>query len=113
MPQKIGKQRWGTQRWEQHLGEQVRRARQREQYSQSDLAKRANVNRNSVSALERGQGSSLATLIRVVRALGLTNWLDELAPDTGPSPLELLQQQQKQQVHRVRSQQHIESVQGE
>lgn len=92
-----------TERWEEHLGEQVRRARQGEGLSQADLARKANVNRNSISSLERGEGSSLATLIRVVRALGRADWLDELAPDPGPSPLALLREQQRTQVKRVRS----------
>ncbi|SJN13192.1 hypothetical protein FM113_17090 [Leucobacter sp. 7(1)] len=73
----------------------MRRARSLEQWTQAELAQRANVNRNSVSALERGEGSSLATLIRVVRALGRSDWLDELAPDPGPSPMALLRAQQR------------------
>lgn len=95
MPEKLVTRRWSTERWEAHLGEQVRRARQLEEWTQAELARRANVNRNSVSALERGEGSSLATLIRVVRALGRSEWLDSLAPDPGPSPMELLRAQQR------------------
>lgn len=103
MTRNLGKRRWGTERWEVHLGEQVRRARQNERLSQADLARKANVNRNSISSLERGEGSSLATLIRVVRALNRTDWLDALEPESGPSPLALLQEQQARQVKRVRS----------
>ncbi len=103
MTKNIGRRRWPTERWEAHLGEQVRRARQNEELSQADLARRANVNRNSVSSLERGEGSTLATLIRVARALGRADWLDEFAPDPGPSPLALLREQQEQTVQRVRS----------
>ncbi|GAA1632627.1 helix-turn-helix transcriptional regulator [Leucobacter chromiireducens] len=95
MPEKLVTRRWTTERWEAHLGAQVRRARGQEQWTQAELAARANVNRNSVSALERGEGSSLATLIRVVRALGRSEWLDELAPDPGPSPMALLRAQQR------------------
>lgn len=103
MTNNLGNRRWTTERWEAHLGEQVRRARQSEQLSQADLARRANVNRNSVSSLERGEGSTIATLIRVARALGRADWLDEFAPDPGPSPLALLREQQEQTVQRVRS----------
>lgn len=95
MPTNLVTRRWPTERWEAHLGEQVRRARGLESWTQAELARRANVNRNSVSALERGEGSSLATLIRVVRALGRSDWLDELAPDPGPSPMALLRAQQR------------------
>ncbi|WP_125099618.1 helix-turn-helix transcriptional regulator [Leucobacter chromiireducens] len=97
MPNNLVTRRWTTERWEAHLGEQVRRARRGEQWSQAELARRANVNRNSVSALERGEGSSLATLIRVVRALGRSDWLDALAPDPGPSPMSLLREQRERE----------------
>ncbi|MFA5606266.1 MAG: helix-turn-helix transcriptional regulator [Leucobacter sp.] len=103
MTRNLGRRRWATERWEQHLGDQIRRARQDAGISQADLARRANVNRNSISSLERGEGSSLATLIKAVRALGLDQWLDELAPEPGPSPLALLREQQSRQVQRVRS----------
>ncbi len=96
MPNNLVKRRWATERWEAHIGEQLRRARRDEGWSQAELARRANVNRNSVSALERGEGSSLSTLIRVVRALGRGDWLDELAPDPGPSPMALLREQQRE-----------------
>lgn len=99
----LGKRRWATERWEAHIGEQLRRARQQEGLSQADLARKANINRNSISSLERGEGSSLSTLIKVVRALDRAEWLDALAPDPGPSPLALLREQQARQVQRVRS----------
>ena len=41
-------------------------------------------------ALENGSGSRLATLVKVVRALGREDWLDELAPLSEISPLALL-----------------------
>lgn len=102
MPTISGKRRWSTERWEQHLGEQVRRARLSLQLSQADLAKLANLNRNSISALERGEGSSLSTLIRVARSLEREEWLDGFAPDPGPSPLALLREQERAQAKRVR-----------
>lgn len=89
----LGTRNWTTERWEKHLGEQIQRARLAENWTQSELARRANVNRNSVGSLERGEGSSLTTLVRVVRALGLHEWLDGLAPDPGLSPLALLRAQ--------------------
>ena len=102
MPKKAGRDFWSTEQWEAHLGEQIRRARIDEELSQLDLARLANVNRNSVSALERGSGSSLTTLIRVLRALGRSEWLDTLAPDPGPSPLALLREQQARDAERNR-----------
>ena len=54
------------------------------------LADQANVSEATVQNLERGAGSSLATLIKVLRVLKKDAWLEQLAPDLGPSPLQLL-----------------------
>jgi len=43
-----------------------------------------------VRNLEVGRGSTLRTLVRVVRALGRTDWLEALAPPVTVSPLALL-----------------------
>lgn len=103
MTNNSGMRRWTTERWEAHLGEQLRRVRQQGGLSQADLARQANINRNSISSLERGEGSSLSTFIKVLRALGRTDWLDDLAPDPGPSPMALLREQQARRIRRVRS----------
>lgn len=107
MTRNLGKRRWSTEQWEHHLGEQVRRARLAENWSQSELAKQANVSRGSVSSLELGEGSSLSTLVRVVRALGRHEWLDELSPDPGVSPIAMLEAQRRaaprQRASRARS----------
>ena len=47
----------------------------------------------SVAALQRlegGKGSTLATLIAVLRALGRETWLQQLAPPVSVSPMEAL-----------------------
>lgn len=95
MPVNPVKRRWTTERWEQHLGEQIRRARLAENWSQSELARRANVGRSAVSSIELGEGSTLSTFVRIVRALGRHDWLDELAPDPGLSPIALLEAQRR------------------
>ena len=81
---------------EMSLGEQVRRLRIDAQLTQEDVARRADVSKATVSALESGHGSSLPTLIRVLRVLGRDDWFDEIRPDEGPSPLDLLRAQRKQ-----------------
>lgn len=86
---------WSTEQWEAHLGEQVRRARLAENWPQTELARRANVSRGSIVSLEAGEGSSLRTLIRVVRALGRHDWLDELSPDPGESPIAMFEALQR------------------
>ena len=81
---------------ETSLGEQVRRLRIDAQLTQEDVARRADVSKATVSALESGRGSSLPTLIRVLRVLGRDDWFDEIRPDEGPSPLELLRAERRQ-----------------
>lgn len=81
--------KWGTERWEQEIGAQVRRARLADNLTQADLADLANVGLSAVRSLEAGQGSTLRTLIGVVRALGLDEWLGSLSPDPGVDPIAL------------------------
>lgn len=76
--------------WEAEIGHQVRVLRTRSGYTQADLAQRAGVSVGTIRNLESGVGSTLSTLIEVVRALGRTEWLETLAPPVTVSPLELL-----------------------
>jgi hypothetical protein len=48
------------------------------------------VSVTALSSLERGKGSSLKTLVAVVRALGRDDWLQSLAPPVTVSPMQLL-----------------------
>lgn len=79
-----------VEEWEQHLGHQVRAARVAARMDQSTLAGLANVSVTALSNLERGKGSSLKTLVAVVRALGRDDWLQSLAPPVTVSPMQLL-----------------------
>lgn len=72
------------------IGRAVRQWRIDAGRSQAELAERAGLSRSAVQGLERGTGSRLDTLVRVLRALGREDALDALAPAEGPSPLELL-----------------------
>lgn len=77
--------------WQIALGAQVRSARIDADIDQERLAELADVSRSAVRSLEGGRGSSLQTLIKVVRALGLTAWLEGLAPEVSVSPIRLLE----------------------
>ena len=79
-----------TDEWEAVIGAEVRAARIAANVDQSELAKRADVSLGAVKNLEVGRGSSLKTLVRVVRALGRADWLDSLAPPITVSPLSML-----------------------
>ena len=94
-----------TDTWEQRLGEQVRRLRLDAGLDQQALAALADIGLSSVKNLENGRGSTLRTLIRILRALHVESWLDTLAPETSISPLDVLRgqgQTPRQRVYRPR-----------
>lgn len=81
--------------WEAEIGAQVRAARMLAGTSQADLAKRANVAVGAIAGLEAGRGSTLKTLVAVVRALDRTQWLEQLSPLITISPMQMLRDQQR------------------
>lgn len=79
--------------WQVALGESLRDARLARQIDQRTLARRADISDRSLRNLENGKGSTLGTVIKVVRALGREDWLDALDEGAGePSPLEMLRE---------------------
>jgi len=81
--------------WEAYLGEQIRSARIARNSEQAQVAEEANVSLGALSNLERGKGSTLKTLVAVVRALDLTGWLESLAPPVHVSPMQMLRSSNK------------------
>ena len=83
------------QGWTDHaileeLGDRLRRQRLNRNISQAALAARAGVSLGTLRNAEAGAGSSLATLIRLLRALGMLHRLEAVLPEPEPSPLQLL-----------------------
>ena len=82
---------------EKSLGRHVRSRRITADLSQVELSARANVSLGAVKNLEAGRGSSVHTLLKVIRALGAEEWLDLLDPPAAPprfNPLDVLAAQQ-------------------
>lgn len=71
------------------LGERMRRERLNQNRTQNELASAASVGLNVVKRLERGDGCTLSSLVRILRALEKLDQLDSLLPEPGVSPLEL------------------------
>ena len=88
--------------WETVVGEQVRAMRIASDLDQTRLAGLADISVGALSNLERGKGSSLKTVVAVVRALGRTDWLEALAPPVTVSPIQMLRAKQKSSRTRVR-----------
>jgi transcriptional regulator with XRE-family HTH domain len=79
-----------TDERERQVGEQVRRLRLDRGLDQLELARRADLSPSTVQSLEAGRGSTLRTLVRVLRALGADDVLGGIAPASAVSPLDVL-----------------------
>lgn len=74
---------------EVELGERLKTLRIHQNLDQATLAERAAISVRTLRNLEAGYGSSLGTLIRVVRILGRESWFETIAPVTSINPLML------------------------
>ncbi|WP_341313753.1 helix-turn-helix transcriptional regulator [Paraburkholderia sp. IMGN_8] len=65
---------------EAELGRRLKTLRVHKNLDQAPVWARASISVSSLSKLENGGGSSLRTLIRVLRVLGRETWLETIAP---------------------------------
>jgi transcriptional regulator with XRE-family HTH domain len=92
---------------ERQLGQHVRARRLAARLTQVELADRANVSLGALKHLESGAGSTITTLVKVLRALGADDWLETLALPPAPfDPLALLEQRRREQVRTPRRVRH-------
>ncbi|MBY0422025.1 MAG: helix-turn-helix domain-containing protein [Parvularculaceae bacterium] len=70
------------------LGARLEQIRLSRNVSQRDVAAEAGISLRTMTRLEKGQGVSLDTLIRVLIALGLADRLETLLPDPAIRPME-------------------------
>ena len=82
---------------EVEFGQQLRDLRLRRNIDQRQLAGQAGVALNAVKNLENGRGSTLSSLVKVLRSLGRADWLETLAPTVGISPMQMLKARQPRQ----------------
>lgn len=75
---------------EQHLGSHLRALRIRRNLTQRELAERANVALGAVRNAESGRGATIRTLVRILKVLERTDWIEALAPQVSVSPLQVL-----------------------
>lgn len=93
-----------TAEWQASIGESLRDCRLAREMGQQSLADRASISRATLSRLENGAPTTVAALIKVVRALGRTDWF-ELLDETGGeiSPLALARELDRQPAKRQRA----------
>lgn len=73
----------------EELGGRFRRYRLNQDVTQVELAERAGMSRAALQGVEGGSDSTLSTLIRLMRGLGVLDQLDLFLPDPGISPVQL------------------------
>lgn len=72
------------------LGDALRALRINRRLTQADVAAKAGLAQRSLASLERGEGSSVETLVRTLNALNATDAIAKLAPTPQVSPLAML-----------------------
>jgi transcriptional regulator with XRE-family HTH domain len=74
------------------LGERLKRLRLNRNLDQRTTAEKAGISEKALRNLESGRGSTVETLLRVLKALDHLQGLDMLAPELSVNPLDLLRQ---------------------
>lgn len=79
------------------LGQRLRALRLQRNIDQKSLAERAGISLRALKNLEGGTGSTLHSLVSVLRALGREEWLAGIAPVASINPLMLSRQAEPRQ----------------
>jgi transcriptional regulator with XRE-family HTH domain len=81
---------------EEMLGSRLRELRLLKNLDQASLAGRAGVSLNAIKHLEAGKGAHVSSLIKVLRGLDRTDWLETLAPTVSISPIQMLKRESRE-----------------
>lgn len=88
MPYEIDFSLASSEQIEVALCKRVEKIRLLRNITRSELASRAGVSLKTLSRLEKGEGTTLDTFIRVMSALGIQSNLATLLPDPSIRPME-------------------------
>jgi transcriptional regulator with XRE-family HTH domain len=72
---------------EKELGTRLKQHRLDRNFSQAEIAIRSGLSRRTITAIERGEGCTLTSLIALLRALNALDTLEGFLPDPGISPI--------------------------
>lgn len=72
------------------LGNNLKQLRLARNIDQRSLAEQAGVSTRALQSLENGEGSSLNTLMKVLRVLGRESWIDTIAPVASINPMAMV-----------------------
>ena len=74
------------------FGERLRRLRLNRNLDQRTTAEKSGISERALRNLESGRGSTLETMLRVLKALDYLQGIEMLAPEVNVNPLDLLRQ---------------------
>ena len=74
------------------FGKRLKRLRLDSNLGQRTTAEKAGISERALRNLESGHGSTVETLLRVLKALDYLQGIDMLAPEPSINPLDLLRQ---------------------
>ncbi len=77
------------------IGERIARSRLDLQLTQADVAEQAGVSKRTVERIESGASAQMSSFIRILRVLDLLPGLEQMIPEAGPSPMDLLRRKGK------------------
>lgn len=75
---------------EYQLGESIKQLRLQKNLDRKTLCERAGISLNALRHLENGEGATVKTLVRVVRALERQDWFAAIAPKVTVNPLHMV-----------------------
>ena len=78
------------------IGARLARQRLERNLTQAEVAHEAGLAQRTVTRIEAGGTATVASLVRILRALGSLESLDHFLPEPGPSPMEELARRGKQ-----------------
>lgn len=85
----MGIEAWTDEAILAEIGGRLRTERLNRNLTVEEVADRAGVSAKTVRNVESGENHSVATLLRVLRVLGLLGRVDALVPEPGLSPIQL------------------------
>jgi transcriptional regulator with XRE-family HTH domain len=91
---------------EELLGKNLKALRLQKNIDRKTLCARAGVSEHALRNLEDGKGTTLKTLIRILKALERESWLNTIAPKTSINPLHLVRNNPERQ--RARRKKHAQ-----
>ncbi|MDR3477288.1 MAG: helix-turn-helix domain-containing protein [Gammaproteobacteria bacterium] len=79
------------------LGESVKALRLQKNLDRKTLCQQAGISENALRHLEGGQGTTVKTLVRVIKALDRESWLTGIAPEVSINPLHMVREKYPRQ----------------